>query len=136
MLEPPKTSATEKELRSFGLIMAGMIAFFFGFLIPWIWDLAWPTWPWVFVAFFAILGLAKPSFLAPIYKGWMKFAFALGWFNTRLILSIIFYGIVFPIGLIFKILGKDPMKRKYDKSLESYRKESKQPSKDNLEKPF
>jgi len=52
------------------------------------------------------------------------------------LLSIVFYLIFLPIGLIMRLFGKDPMKRKFDKSTKTYRVKSKQPSVDHLEKPF
>mgnify|MGYP001383462268 CR=1 FL=1 len=56
---------------------------------------------------FAGLGLILPSFLKPIYLLWMVFAVILGWFMTRIILSLLFLIVVTPIGLTLRILGKD-----------------------------
>jgi hypothetical protein len=50
----------------------------------------------------------------------MAFAFALGWINTRIILGIFFYGILFPVGLVLKILRRDPLARKVDRRAASY----------------
>jgi hypothetical protein len=50
----------------------------------------------------------------------MKFAFALGWFNTRLFLGIVFYLIITPVGLVMRILRKDPLRLKFDRSAASY----------------
>ena len=40
--------------------------------------------------------LSVHAVLRPIYVGWMKFAFVLGWINTRLILGLFFYLILTP----------------------------------------
>ena len=69
---------------------------------------------------FFILALAAPLLLKPIYIFWMKLAFILGWFNTRLILFIIFYLIFTPIGLGMKLLGIDLLDRKIEKKKISY----------------
>ena len=69
---------------------------------------------------FFILALAAPLLLKPIYIFWMKLAFILGWFNTRLILFIIFYLIFTPIGLGMKLLGIDLLDRKTEKKKISY----------------
>ena len=53
-----------------------------------------------------LLGIIVPTILKPIYYVWMVFAAILGWFMTRVILSIVFYLIVTPIGLIAKIFRK------------------------------
>lgn len=130
--------ASRKDLRIFSLIMAIMISLFFGLLLPWIWSAAaYPVWPWIVSGVFLALGMALPDLLLPVYKGWMKFAHVLGWINTRLILSLVFYVVIFPIGLIFKLIGKDPMARRFDPKLSTYRVErERQPLKQSLEKPF
>mgnify|MGYP003330419467 CR=1 FL=1 len=53
------------------------------------------------------LGLIIPIILKPIYIVWMVFAVVLGWFMTRVILSLLFYVIITPIGLIMRAFGKD-----------------------------
>jgi hypothetical protein len=45
----------------------------------------------------------------------------LGWINSRIILSIFFYMILTPVGILFRLLGKDPMRRRYDPAAGSYR---------------
>lgn len=52
------------------------------------------------------------KFLKTLYKGWMKFAHALGWVNTRIILTLVYYFVFTPLALIFRVVGKDPMNRK------------------------
>ena len=52
------------------------------------------------------LGLGMPIILKPFYSIWMYFAVVLGWFMTRLILGLLFYIIVSPIGLISRLFGK------------------------------
>ena len=42
----------------------------------------------------------------------MKFAHALGWVNTRIILTLVYYFVFTPLALIFRVVGKDPMNRK------------------------
>ena len=54
-----------------------------------------------------ILGVIVPIILKPIYYLWMVFAAVLGWFMTRVILSVVFYIILTPIGLIAKLFRKD-----------------------------
>lgn len=53
-----------------------------------------------------------PILLRPLFKLWMKLAHAVGWFNTQVLLTIVFILIFIPTGLIMKLLRKDPMKRK------------------------
>ena len=54
----------------------------------------------------------------------------------RLILGILFYGLFLPIGAVMRPFGKDPMRRKLDKTLASYRVKSHHDLKDNVERPY
>ena len=135
-MDTDSKSTDKKELRSFGLIMAGMIALFFGLIIPWLWSIVLPLWPWVVSSIFLISAIAVPAVLRPVFIVWMKVGHVLGWINTRLILGIVFYLVIAPTGILLKLLGKDPLKRKYDKNSLSYRTVSKQPGIDKMERPF
>ena len=66
------------------------------------------------------LGVALPVILKPIFWIWMIFATILGWIMTRVILSIMFYVIFTPIGLILRLFGKQFIELKWDKSKDSY----------------
>lgn len=123
-------------LRKFGLMMAGVICVLFGLFFPWLLDRGIPHWPWILGAVFATPALLFPAALKPVYRGWMKVGHALGWFNTRLILGILFYLLVLPMGLIMRLFGKDPMARKLDQATTSYRVKSVSQPKDHLEKPY
>jgi len=54
----------------------------------------------------------SPNVLRPVFNLWLKIAHAIGWFNTQLLLSIVFILIFIPTGFIIRLLRKDPMKRK------------------------
>jgi hypothetical protein len=124
-----------KELRNFGLVTAGMLILFFDLLIPWIWDIAMPVWPLYPAVILVSMALIFPAALGPVYKIWMRFAEALGWINTRIILGLIFFLIFFPFGIIMRMFN-DPMRRKFDRSAESYRVSSNPTKPENMERPF
>ena len=58
------------------------------------------------IAFIGI-GLGMPIILKPFYSVWMYFAVVLGWLMTRLILGLLFYIVVSPIGFISRLFGKE-----------------------------
>jgi saxitoxin biosynthesis operon SxtJ-like protein len=60
---------------------------------------------------FGILGLFVPLRLLAVYRPWMKFAEMLGWFNTRLLLAVAYYLVLTPMGVLMRLIGKDPMAR-------------------------
>jgi len=68
-----------------------------------------------------LLGLVAPIVLKPLQKVWMTLAILMGWLMTRVILTVTFYVIFTPIGLISRAFGKDYLntKRKKDAG-ESY----------------
>ena len=130
---------TTTDLRKFGFIMGGMFALIFGLVFPWIFDKTasnWPIWPFIVLAVFWILALVAPKVLKPVNAIWLKIGNVLGWINSRIILGIMFFALIFPIGLLLKLFGKDSMDRKLSSSTKSYRKITKPRNKKHLERPF
>ena len=70
--------------------------------------------------FFLALAIFAPALLKPLYIIWMKFAFVLGWVNTRIILCILFYLFFTPIGIGIKIFRIDLLDRGIQKDKDSY----------------
>ena len=137
--ETNTAEVTKSDLRKFGFIMGTMIALIFGGLFPWIFDKTsetWPLWPFIALAIFWILALVIPESLRKVNEIWLKIGNVLGWINSRIILGIMFYLLIFPIGLLLKIFGKDAMNRKLDANSDTYRRISKPRDRTHLEKPF
>ena len=111
-----------KELREFGLVTGGMVAGLFGLVLPWLFGFNYPVWPWIVFGVLSLWGLIFPNSLQPVYKVWMRVGGAIGWVMNRVVLSIIFFGIFMPVGLIMRIVGgNDPMNRRFDHWQDSYR---------------
>jgi hypothetical protein len=115
-----KDESMEKRLRSFGFTVGGIFAWIA--LWPLIVRAADPRWWAIVVAAFLIIpaGVYPTSLVWP-YKGWMLIGHVLGWINTRIILGVVFYLVVTPIGLYRRWMGKDPMGRRLRPDLDSYR---------------
>ena len=124
---------TTKELRQFAFVMAGMILFLFALFFPWLYGMGFSYIPYIISALFISAAVIIPKILTPVYRLWMKFAHVIGLVNSKIILFIIFYLIIAPMGLAAKIFGYDPMKKK-NTSASYYilRKEDK----NNMENPF
>ncbi len=125
-----------KLLREFGFIFGLGIAVIFGLLRPWIAAEAFPVWPWIFCGVLGVLALAVPKLLAPLYKGWMKFGTVMGSINSRIILGLMFYGMVLPMGLVMRLAGRDPMQLAFEPDRESYRVPSQKSPIERMEKPY
>ncbi len=129
---------TKQNLKNFGLIMSSMIALLFGLIIPILkQDIFYYTlWPWAIASIFMLLSLFQALWLNQIYKAWMKVGHILGWFNTRVILALLFFGLLTPIGLILRLFNKDPLLKKIDPNLTSYRIPCKSINPAEFERPF
>ncbi|MBT8419264.1 MAG: sxtJ [Gammaproteobacteria bacterium] len=134
-MNSPKDIDT-KGLRQFGLTTGTIAVVLFGLLLPWLFGHGYPLWPWALGGVLAISALVWPIGLRPIYIGWMTVGHALGQFNSRVILALMFYLMITPIGLLRRLLGKDAMAREFDAGASSYRVESPSPAPNHLERPF
>lgn len=65
-------------------------------------------------------GLLRPSAIRPLFIGCMVAAFPIGWTVSRLILALIFYGLFTPIGLIFRLMGRDVLQLRRPADRETY----------------
>ncbi len=64
-------------------------------------------WSLIISIIFLILGLMNSSILSPLNKAWSRFGIFLGNFVSPIVMGVIFFLVVTPIGLIMKVLGKD-----------------------------
>lgn len=69
---------------------------------------------------FIILSYIAVPLLRPFHKLWMSLALILGWFMSRVILIILFYLVITPIGLVAKIFRKRFLELKIDKKTATY----------------
>lgn len=127
---------TRKGLRSFGITTGVIVAVLFGLFFPWLLNHTIPRWPWIVCGVLATWGVLAPSSLRPVYRVWMRFGILMSRITTPLILGIVFYVVITPIALVRALLHKDSMARKLDDDVETYRVASKQPQRENLERPF
>jgi len=134
-----KLEVTKSDLRKFGFIMGSMFALIFGLIFPWITDKTsqtWPIWPFIVLAVFWTIAVVAPQSLRSVNDLWLKVGNVLGFINTRIILGVMFFLMIFPIGMLLKLFGKDSMDRKLSSETDTYRKITKQRNKEHLEKPF
>jgi hypothetical protein len=85
-----------------------------------------------------IAGFLFPLILKPLNKIWMGFAIILGWFSSRIILTIVFYFVLTPISFIAKISGKKFLDLKYKTNESSYwiKREIIKPDRSSYEKQY
>ena len=137
MLEEIKHIKTgKKDLRSFGVIIGIIFLLVAGFLFYREKE-SFQIFLYIAGAFIGF-GLIIPIILKPIYIVWMTFAVILGWFMTRVILSLLFYVIITPIGVVLRIFGKDFLELKKQAVQGSYwnQRDSNLEKNQNYEKQF
>ena len=118
--------------RSFGIVF--FVLFFIIAIFPLLNDGNIRIWSAVLSIIFLILGLMNSSILYPLNKIWFKFGILLGKFVSPIVLGIIFFFVVTPIGILMKILGKDllNLKNNNEKSYWIKRSEIKSNMKDQF----
>ena len=99
--------------RSFGIVF--FIVFLLIALYPLLKDNDLRIWSLVISFIFLILGLINSKILTPLNRLWFKFGLLLGRFISPLIMGIIFFVVVTPIGIIMRLLKKDLLNLKYNK---------------------
>ena len=104
--------------RSFGLV------FFIVFLIIGLWPLAHEGsvrfWSLIIALIFLFLGILNSKILTPLNVLWSKFGELLGIVIAPIVMSIIFFLVVTPTGLIMRMFGKDLLRNKFQINNESY----------------
>lgn len=107
-----------KELRKFGLTVGGV---FLGIAILW-WlrHRDYYIWPLIASLFLLLFGIVRPGILRWVYVAWMSIAFTLGFVMSTLLLTLFFYVVLTPVGLLAKCMGRDFLNRKWEPSASTY----------------
>ena len=111
-----KTS--DRDLRKFGLVVGGVFVAL-GLLFLFRYETRTPYFVWP-GGILMIAGAIVPPALKWIYIAWMSVAFVLGFVMAHVILALLFFLIITPLGLIARLAGKDFLSLKLDRSAKSY----------------
>jgi hypothetical protein len=57
------------------------------------------------------VGLVWPQSIKPIYTVWMVAVFPIGWLVSLILLAVVYYGVVTPIAVLFRLIGRDSLQR-------------------------
>ena len=127
--------ASRRQLRQFGFLVGGGFAVLG--VLPWVLRRGLPR-PILLglAAVLATAGLVWPEGLRYPHRGWMAIGHALGWVNTRILLGVVFYLVVTPIGAVARLFGRDPMRRRFDPRAQSYRQDREARPATHMRQPF
>lgn len=104
--------------RSFGLTFSAV------FTIVALWPLPWGgevrAWALALAAAVLALALFRPSVLAPLNALWLKFGLLLHKFTTPLMLGVIFFLVILPLGFLMRLAGKRPLQLRFERHAPTY----------------
>lgn len=111
---------TLRELNQFGFVWLGFLLLFA--------VLAWIRWHSPAVSgglagaavVVPAIGWLAPSFMRLVFLGLSYAAFPIGWVVSHLVLAMVYFLVVTPIGLVMRLVGHDPMRRRCDGGATSY----------------
>jgi len=112
---------TNRELRQFAGIWFpafwAIVGLLVGFRTGW-WHIVLPV--WATVAAVSVAGLIWPRLMRPIFVAWIVAAFPIGWTVSHLLLAAVYYLLITPLGLVMRLVGRDKLQMRFDKSATSY----------------
>lgn len=137
---PVSPASDKKAMQQFSRGFSILLSVVFSGLLPWLFSAPVPIWPLIVSGVLLLVGEIYSPAVYPVYRVWMVIASILSWVNTRLIMLIAFYLLIFPIGLALQLLGKLQYKKvKWPVSNEAssyWVKREHSPTKENLKEPF
>lgn len=108
----------DRDLRKFGLVVGGVFVAL-GLLFLWRHPGRSPYFLWPGGGLM-VLGLMLPRALKWVYIAWMSLAFVLGFIMAHVILTLFFFLVITPIGLIARLCGQDFLSLKLDRAAKTY----------------
>jgi saxitoxin biosynthesis operon SxtJ-like protein len=75
---------------------------------------------WIAGFLLVLLYFAVPPFRRPFYLGWLYVTYPIGFVLSHVILGAVFYLVFAPVGLVMRMLGKDPLHRRFDRTAATY----------------
>lgn len=126
-----------KDLREFGIVLGVILGVFGGIHLVKGHTNVYPWFFW-FGGVSLLLGVFFPKIIKPLFIVFTKVAHSIGWFNTRVILILLYYILLTPIGIMMKVFGKDNLNKKINKEEKSYwlKRETIICTKESLERQF
>jgi len=117
-------TSEKRDIRLFSRIVPTVLIIWGTVSGLWIQDPSWAgrahLWLYGVAVVLFFWGMFSPYTLRPVYVGWMYFTRVVEFLLTTLVLGLVFYIGVTGVGLLMRLLGKNPLDRKLDRSALSY----------------
>jgi hypothetical protein len=75
---------------------------------------------WALAAYCGFFAFVAPIAVKPIYLLLTVVSYPIGFVMSYMVMAIMYYGVITPVGILFKIIGRDTMRRTFDPSAETY----------------
>ncbi len=108
----------DRTLRKFGLTVGAVFLLFAAALTYF--GKKWGVYLTIPAAPLILLGAVWPRGLKQVYIAWMTMALAMGTVMTAVLLSVFFFLVITPVGLFFRLIGRDVLQRKFDRQASTY----------------
>ena len=116
-----KWDPTERELRQFGsLLFPAFLAIVGAIVLRRSGSIRAAVTIWAAGAAIGLVGLAAPRLLRPLFVGMMVVSYPIGFVVSHVVLAVLYFGIVTPIGFLVRTLSHDPMERALDRAAKTY----------------
>ncbi len=115
-----KTDPSTKDLRWFGCAWFPLFSAVAGWLC---WRGESPraaTVFWSLAGLSLILGAVRPRAIRPLFVGLIYLTAPIGWVVSHVVLALVYYLVLTPIGLVLRVLGRDTMKRRFEREAKTY----------------
>ncbi len=115
-----KRKPSDREMRCFGVIPLLFFGLIGGLVFLQDQAIILPSILWSIGALLCILSYGVRAFRLPLYVGWMKAVSPIGWTISHLLLAMVYYLIITPMGLMMRLFRRDSMRRKFEPEAETY----------------
>ena len=113
-----KAPVSSSSNRAFGLVFGAVFAIIA--LWPWVFGGRIRIWSAVVGALFVVVAWLWPAVLAPLNRVWTRFGLLLHRVVSPVVLGVMFFVVITPMGLVMRALGKDPLRLRLDRNARSY----------------
>ena len=111
---------TPRQLKQFGFIWMGFVALFGAIAFFKLDNPSLARGLWVAAVAVPGIGWVFPRFMRLVFVGMSYAAFPIGFVVSHVVLALVYYLVLTPIGLVMRVFGYDPMERRFEREVETY----------------
>jgi len=111
---------TRKQLNRFGFVWLGFLAVFGAVAFFKLHQSPLGIVLWVLAVAVPVVGWTMPRFMRLVFVGMSCLAWPIGFVVSHVVLAVVFYLVLTPIGLVMRLFGYDPMRRRFEPGESSY----------------